>query len=237
MKRGTCEALHKLTQPRNDRTTQELALRTTPDSWITRMCDDRRLHWLGRFARSAAFGSGRFGKPTLSRKTIARWDVTDVSLVSTPSSGRPFRESYRPRDEWKARVAELLRGDAWIMDGNYGGTLPERVVAADTVILLDLPRIQCIRRVIMRSIRYRGRTRADLNPECAEQLPDWAFLRYIWSYLGLSCARSRVLTRELQPQRLLGVRRAIGIGSRRESSPTSLPHHRTCGSASGGSVS
>jgi len=31
--------------------------------------------------------------------------------------------------------------------------------------------------------------------------------------------------------------RAIGIGSRRESSPTSLPHHRTCGSASGGSVS
>jgi hypothetical protein len=29
----------------------------------------------------------------------------------------------------------------------------------------------------------------------------------------------------------------IGIGSRGESSPTSLPHHRTCGSASGGSVS
>ena len=38
-----------------------------------------------------------------------------------------------------------------------------------------------------------------------------------------------------------GVKRrseTIGIGSRRERlSPTSLPHHRTCGSASGGSVS
>ena len=68
------------------------------------------------------------------------------------------------------------------MDGNYGGTLPERLVAADTVVLLALPRPQCIRRVIMRSIRHRGRTRPDMNAGCVEQLPDWAFLRYIWSY-------------------------------------------------------
>jgi adenylate kinase family enzyme len=68
------------------------------------------------------------------------------------------------------------------MDGNYGGTLEERVVASDTVIVFAMPRVLCLARVLKRWIRYRGRTRPDLSEGCLEQLPDRQFIRWIWEF-------------------------------------------------------
>lgn len=64
---------------------------------------------------------------------------------------------------------------------HYGGTLDIRLAAADTVILLDLPRLTCLRRVVRRRFQFHGRSRPDLAECCPERL-DWAFLRWIWSY-------------------------------------------------------
>ena len=69
-----------------------------------------------------------------------------------------------------------------MIDGNYGGTLPLRLEAADTAIFLDVPRRTCLRRVVWRSIRGLGRPREDIGPGCREKLPDLEFLRWIWSY-------------------------------------------------------
>jgi hypothetical protein len=33
-----------------------------------------------------------------------------------------------------------------------------------------------------RSLRGYGKTRADLGEGCPDQLPDWAFLRYVWGF-------------------------------------------------------
>jgi adenylate kinase family enzyme len=124
-------------------------------------------------------GSAGAGKSTLATALAERLELPVVHLDA--HFWQPgWRET--PREIWKDRVAELLRGDAWIMDGNYGGTLAQRVAAADTVILLVLPRITCLSRVIRRSFRHRGRARPDLNPGCPEQWPDWEFLRWIWRY-------------------------------------------------------
>ena len=87
-----------------------------------------------------------------------------------------------PRDIWRARVKELLERDRWIMDGNYGSTLAERARAADTIILLAFSRVRCLYNVFKRAMRYRGRARPDLNPGCPEHLPDWDFIRWIWTY-------------------------------------------------------
>ena len=68
------------------------------------------------------------------------------------------------------------------MDGNYGGTLPERLTAADTVIWLDLPTWLCLARVLYRTFRSLGRTRGpDMTPGCPERF-DGALLRYVLSY-------------------------------------------------------
>lgn len=45
---------------------------------------------------------------------------------------------------WADEVARLVEAPTWIMDGNYGGTLPARLTAADTVIYLDFPTWICL---------------------------------------------------------------------------------------------
>ena len=87
-----------------------------------------------------------------------------------------------PKEEWRRRHGEFLRADAWILDGNYGGTMEERIAASDTVILLAPSRATCLIRAFRRSLRRWGRRRPDLAPGCREQLPSVEFLRWIWSY-------------------------------------------------------
>ena len=86
------------------------------------------------------------------------------------------------RREWKEKLDQLIQGERWILDGNYGGTMDMRVAAADTVVFLDLPRSVCLYRVFKRIFQYLGRTRPDLADGCLEQLPDLEFLRWIWTY-------------------------------------------------------
>ena len=86
-----------------------------------------------------------------------------------------------PKPEWYAHVQSLISADEWIMDGNYGGTRSLRLEAADTVIFLDFPRGLCLRRVVQRRWRYRGRSRPDMGAGCNEKI-DWTFLRWIWRF-------------------------------------------------------
>lgn len=87
-----------------------------------------------------------------------------------------------PREQWLHMVEDLVRQACWIMDGNYGGTMEIRLQACDTVIFLAFSRWVCLYRMFKRVARYYGRTRPDLGPECPEQLPDWEFIRWIWTY-------------------------------------------------------
>ena len=88
---------------------------------------------------------------------------------------------HTPPDEWQSRVDELSGREAWVMDGNYGGTLDRRLARADAVVFLDVDRLTCLRRVVLRSLRYRGRSRPDLPSGCPERL-DWQFLLWVWNY-------------------------------------------------------
>jgi len=85
------------------------------------------------------------------------------------------------REQWEARVRELARGERWVMDGNYSGTMEARLSAADAAVFLDAPRSLCLWRVIKRRISYAGRTRPDMGEGCPERL-DAEFVRYVWRY-------------------------------------------------------
>ncbi len=81
--------------------------------------------------------------------------------------------------DWRATVAGLAGRDRWIMDGNYGGTLPERLARADTVIHLDFPTRVCLWRVLRRTAAgIGGAARDDMAEGCPERI-DRAFLRYV----------------------------------------------------------
>jgi adenylate kinase family enzyme len=128
--------------------------------------------------RVLVIGTGGSGKSTVARRLAQRTALPLIHL-----DAHYWRPGWQPTPpgEWQAKVQQILRGQTWIIDGNYGGTLDLRLAACDTVIFLDLPRIVCLWRVLKRQVRYLGRTRPELSPGCPERL-NWEFLTWIWTY-------------------------------------------------------
>ena len=128
--------------------------------------------------RVFVIGSGGAGKSTLARRLAHR---TGLPLVHLDALYWRAGWQETPKQEWAHTVEELVQRDAWVMDGNYGGTLDRRLEAADTVIFLDLSRWICLHRAVRRRIQFHGRSRPDVAEGCAEQL-NREFLRWIWNY-------------------------------------------------------
>ena len=134
---------------------------------ITRLPASRRILVLG------PSGSG---KTTFS---IQLASILDLPLIHLDE--RFWRPGWvsTPQPEWRTRVAELIQQERWIMDGTYESTLELRLAAADTVILLERPRLVCLWRVLKRKLLVDDDRRPDAP---AGQKLDLAFLRYIWRY-------------------------------------------------------
>jgi adenylate kinase family enzyme len=123
-------------------------------------------------------GPGGAGKSTFSTRlgTLLKIDVIHLDQIY-------WRPGWieTPKPEWLKTVGELLKKDSWIIDGNYSGTLPERLEACDTVIFLDLPRRVCLWHVLKRGVIYRNKQRPDMAEGCAERL-DLKFIIWVWNY-------------------------------------------------------
>jgi adenylate kinase family enzyme len=139
--------------------------------------------------RILVIGSGGSGKSTFARRLGALLDMPVIHLDAEHWSPGWVET---PKEEWRERVKELVRGDAWIIDGNYSGTLDVRLDASDVVIFLDLPRTLCVWRALKRAVTFRNATRPDMAEGCREKF-DLSFLWWIWNYPSRS--RPKVLRR------------------------------------------
>ena len=74
------------------------------------------------------------------------------------------------------RVRAVMAGDEWILDGNYGSTMEERIAACDTVFFLDYPLDVCLDGVRSRI----GKPRADMP--WIETEEDAEFIEFIRGY-------------------------------------------------------
>ncbi len=100
-------------------------------------------------------------------------------------------------------LAEWLARPAWIIDGDYSRTLPQRLEACDTVFFLDFPLEVCLAGVENR----RGAQRPDM-PWVEEEL-DAEFLQYI---LDFGQAQLPAIRAMLEPYR--GRRQILTFRSR-----------------------
>jgi adenylate kinase family enzyme len=128
--------------------------------------------------RVLIIGSSGAGKSTFARRLGA---VTGLKVIHLDQLYWSPNWVETPKDEWRKKVAEALDGDAWIMDGNYSGTLEMRLEKCDTVIFLDMPRITCLWRILKRAIKYRKSKRPDMADGCVEKF-DWDFVKITWNY-------------------------------------------------------
>jgi adenylate kinase family enzyme len=70
---------------------------------------------------------------------------------------RPDR-THISREEYDARLSEILALDFWIIDGNYSRTIECRMAACDTAFVFDLPVEVCLDGAISRL----GKARYDM---------------------------------------------------------------------------
>jgi adenylate kinase family enzyme len=90
-----------------------------------------------------------------------------------------------PHDEFRARIAEAISGDAWITDGNFAElTFDLRLPRADALIWVEQPRFICFWRVIRRALRNHFRADENLAPGCRERFDSRFFdrLRFILKF-------------------------------------------------------
>lgn len=120
------------------------------------------------------------GKSTLARRIGERLGLPVVHLDRFNwNPGWVQTEASRFREQ----VAEAVKWDTWVMDGNYtGGHLDLRLSRSHAVVWLDLPRYIYFPRAVWRAIKYYGRAREDIGPGCPERI-DVPFLKdWVWTY-------------------------------------------------------
>ena len=128
--------------------------------------------------RVLVIGSGGAGKSTLAARLSERLGLPLIGLDAVY-----WKPGWvpTPANEWTEIVNELAARDAWVMDGNYGGTMDVRLARSDAVVFLDLPRLVCLWRITSRALRHWGRTRPDMPSGCPERL-SWEFIVWVWNY-------------------------------------------------------
>lgn len=118
------------------------------------------------------------GKSTLSRELAP---LMRLPLVHMDQLGWQAGWVETEKAELRARLAEAVAGERWLIEGNYGSTLGPRLERADTVIYLDFPIRLCLWRLIRRIVTLRGQSRPDMPEGCPERF-DAAFFWYVLNW-------------------------------------------------------
>ena len=128
--------------------------------------------------RVMVIGSPGAGKSTLSGKLAA---VTGLPLFHLDAEyWLPGWTEREPR-EWHDKLADIVAGKRWIIDGNYGGSLAVWIARADTVVYLDYSTPRCLWRAMRRIVTTFGKVRPDSAEGCPEQF-DPQFIAYIATF-------------------------------------------------------
>ncbi len=106
------------------------------------------------------------GKSTLSTKLGKKLNIPVHHL-----------DDYQdlPSEEFKNVQSELMKGDRWILDGNFTKTIDSRASNADTVILIEFSR----RVVIWRAVKRYFKDFKNIIKNFSET---WGVLKYIWNF-------------------------------------------------------
>ena len=77
-------------------------------------------------------------------------DKTGLPLYYLDAIWHKPDRTHIAREEFDARLSEIIALDSWIIDGNYSRTIESRLSACDTVFLFDLPVMVCLEGAVSR---------------------------------------------------------------------------------------
>ena len=112
-------------------------------------------------------GCSGAGKSVFSRRLQEK---TGLPLIHLDQIWWRQDRTHISREEFDRQLAELLRGEAWILDGNYSRTYEPRIRACDLVVFLDYSEALCMQGITERVGTYRPDmpwVEQELDPELA----------------------------------------------------------------------
>lgn len=131
-------------------------------------------------------GTTGAGKTTFAAMLAGRLGVPHIELdaIYHQPNWTPL-----PDEEFRRRIAELVKGDSWVADGNYSKVRDLVWRAADTVVVLAYPRGLIMRQLVARTFgrmwrrqelwngnRERWTNLLSLNPE--QNIILWSWTTY-----------------------------------------------------------
>ncbi len=126
--------------------------------------------------RVMIIGSPGTGKSVFARKLAAK---TQLPLIHLDYYYHDSSKNYdHDKLAWRSKVESMIGQESWIIDGNYGATMSDRMKIADTILFFDLPRRTAVLGVVR---RWFSGKRTDM-PEDWKETPSWAFLKYVWQF-------------------------------------------------------
>ena len=128
--------------------------------------------------RVIIIGCGGAGKSTLARKM---GELTGIPVIHLDQLFWKPGWVERTREEFDPMIQRELEKEAWIMDGNFSRTLPQRIQRCDMVIYLDFSRMSCLLGVLKRVLTTYGKVRPDMGEGCPERM-DFGFMKWVWNY-------------------------------------------------------
>ena len=114
------------------------------------------------------------GKSTFSR---ALHEKTRIPLYCLDMMYWNADKTTVGREVFRARLAEVLTRDSYIIDGNYRSTMEIRIANCDTVFFLDYDLETCLSGILSR----RGKVREDMPWIETEEDPE--FMQTVKSYI------------------------------------------------------
>jgi len=149
-----------------------------------------------RMRRIVVLGNAGSGKSTFARRLGERLALPVVHLDLLFWEPR-WKET--DNEVFRSRLSIAIAGDAWVCEGNYARrSFDLRLAKADLVIWLDTPRLQCLGRVVLRTLL--GRPRPDLPAGCQEGLLTVGMLEFFTFCWTFDLTRRAAIDAERQAQ-------------------------------------
>lgn len=155
--------------------------------------------------RIMIIGNAGAGKSTLARALAGKLKLPLYHLDKLF-----WQPGWKETDKsiWAESVQEVMKGDEWIIDGNYRGTIKQRAEKADTIIYMNFNTLVCLHGVLKR--RFSNEESPDIPEGCPERL-NTKFLNWILFYKFTTAPGVRQLLNSLPPEK-----RVIQLKSRKE---------------------
>ena len=125
--------------------------------------------------KAVVIGCPGSGKSTFARALHA---ATDLPLYHLDMLYWNADKTVVEKSIFLNRLNEVLKKEAWIIDGNYASTMEKRIAECDTVFFLDFPLEVCLVGIENR----KGKPRSDMPWTEATDDTDEEFIEFIKNY-------------------------------------------------------